>query len=1356
MEDFHDNLLSKLSSAALSKKTSFNGNGVDDLFGGPPKFAVPSFAALIDDYSEMFGSFHALKSSPSVPILDFQVVDCDDVSVDVLSSNFSYSEVFGGFDGEDFAVYYEETFEENLSENPRSQAEMGSQQQALTVISRAPSEELDGDAFVCPEKNNILSNVTSYDIYDGTKQSDVSLNKENEKTRQHSIHGPAHTAQSREVSGSNFVVDTCSSLQKVKYDKPLPQVTDGLRLNLDSNGGITIGKYFETFSNAPVCSSSTRNSGNDVKADQEQLGCKWNTLEDTPPNDQCHLHHSYNHLASYVYRSYSGGGFLTVSDINLQTHPSPVPPPSRPPPKLVNKQGDTERMINVDKKGYPGEVHLCKPSTTDRACHIGMASETYTLEEAAKDSSPPFFDVEIDSGSAAVVSAAAMGEAMEKAQARLKSAKESMERKRDNFESHMKLGLNEQRKGKEKREGTTAQENHKFKEEVAQETCEREICKMKDFVGDERLTAIRAACATPDSEAKWGYIELAKESIVKRQVKEYQPTLQCCKQEERAGELKTEKQFHELVRNEKLKLVQDIPELEQKQKWRATVKLHMQELNEKKAAAAEARKLEKNERSSMIQDTCGWEENNMEMKEALKQDVNVNRSETAPEVCEREQNERKLGVAYEHGEKNFEAAKEVHGHEENDKKLKADREANEMQGKEKKLKAAQMVLNRADLNRTTSLDYEKKLKAAVQHEEEVIKLKTAEETCEFEVNEKELKAAKEACKHDENERRIETAQDTHEEEDNEEIKSTKDANDCQVNEKKMKAAEDASDCEENEKETKVAKEANKCNKDEKKLKSAKMTRVQYQNEETLKKAQDVCWWDEKEKKLKAAHDAHGCKKDEERVYEEVLLQDGSDEKFEVAQEAHWWEDNANKLKARQVSSEWVKMEKLKTAKEAHDVVCNEKNIRQDPVFLERLSNKNKFKAAQEVFRWLESGKKSEAAANIMERRENMLRTTSKVKLCQGTESKVEYGCGIREMEEREKEESMPKERELEKGWVRKMEEEREWEQEREKDRIAVERANHEACDVASAEARERVERVPMERVTVEAQQRAMVDAQASGEMASAEAREKSLAQKASTEARVRAECAALERATAETWDQVADRDLVEKATSKASGLMKRSNAEKFTAREDDGIERFVELNDDADFGSRQCPSSSDMQDFAHDPELQSASFSSKYSNSANHGPSYSDQKFQGADGESAKRCKARLERHQRMLERVAKALAEKNLRDILAQRELAERNRLAEALDADVRRWSNGKEGNLRALLSTLQYILRPESGWQPIPLTDVITAVAVKKAYKKAALYVHPDKVQQRRANIQQKYICEKVFDLLKEAWNIFNSEER
>nr|GEX08085.1 hypothetical protein [Tanacetum cinerariifolium] len=136
--------------------------------------------------------------------------------------------------------------------------------------------------------------------------------------------------------------------------------------------------------------------------------------------------------------------------------------------------------------------------------------------------------------------------------------------------------------------------------------------------------------------------------------------------------------------------------------------------------------------------------------------------------------------------------------------------------------------------------------------------------------------------------------------------------------------------------------------------------------------------------------------------------------------------------------------------------------------------------------------------------------------------------------------------------------------------------------------------------------------------------------------------------------------------------------------------------------------------------------------------------------ESALRAKAKLEKHNRIMERAAKALAEKEKRDLLAAKEQAERNRLAENVDADIKSWSNGKEKNLRLLLSTLQYILGPESGWQPISLTDIASSAAVKKAYRKATLCVHPDKLQQRGASIQQKYICEKA------AWNRFNSEEK
>lgn len=147
--------------------------------------------------------------------------------------------------------------------------------------------------------------------------------------------------------------------------------------------------------------------------------------------------------------------------------------------------------------------------------------------------------------------------------------------------------------------------------------------------------------------------------------------------------------------------------------------------------------------------------------------------------------------------------------------------------------------------------------------------------------------------------------------------------------------------------------------------------------------------------------------------------------------------------------------------------------------------------------------------------------------------------------------------------------------------------------------------------------------------------------------------------------------------------------------------------------------------------------------------------FKEVEGESEERRRARLKHHIKTQERMAKVLNEKNQRDLQSQREQEERHRLAETLDVDIKRWAAGKEGNLRALLSSLQYVLWHECGWQPVSLTDLITSTSVKKVYYKATLCVHPDKVQQKGANLQEKYTAEKVFDILKEAWNKFNSEE-
>ncbi|PWA79465.1 hypothetical protein CTI12_AA206230 [Artemisia annua] len=253
------------------------------------------------------------------------------------------------------------------------------------------------------------------------------------------------------------------------------------------------------------------------------------------------------------------------------------------------------------------------------------------------------------------------------------------------------------------------------------------------------------------------------------------------------------------------------------------------------------------------------------------------------------------------------------------------------------------------------------------------------------------------------------------------------------------------------------------------------------------------------------------------------------------------------------------------------------------------------------------------------------------------------------------------------------------------------------------------------------------------ERAIREARERAFA-----EARERVERAAVERANAEVRQRVlADaQEKIAKASSDKTSAQSKLRAERAA------VERAT-----AEARKRALEKAMSQKKIS-EPRIQVTEIRQTSSSDLH----ISD----GTSTESALRSKAKLEKHNRIMERAAKALAEKEKRDLLVLREQAERSRLSENLDAEIKRWSTGKEGNLRALLSTLQYILGADSGWQSVSLTDIITTTAVKKAYRKATLCVHPDKLQQRGASIQQKYICEKVFDLLKAAWNRFNSEER
>ncbi|XP_027903407.1 auxilin-related protein 2-like [Vigna unguiculata] len=379
-----------------------------------------------------------------------------------------------------------------------------------------------------------------------------------------------------------------------------------------------------------------------------------------------------------------------------------------------------------------------------------------------------------------------------------------------------------------------------------------------------------------------------------------------------------------------------------------------------------------------------------------------------------------------------------------------------------------------------------------------------------------------------------------------------------------------------------------------------------------------------------------------------------------------------------------------------------------------------------------------------------------------------------QQKEREEREQRRREKEIEE----KEREQQRLEREREMARQAVERATREAreraavearqraeraaVEKANAEARKRAERAAVQRAQAEARERAAAEAKERAEKAAAEAkerevRERAAAARAESEARGKQERAAVERAAAEARERAAVQ-----ARERAAAAARMNQQQN-----DNDLESFFSTGARANSAPRPPRSSASEPVFDAQFQAKTAGVSSsmkKASSSTNiaddlssifgAAPSSSGA-FQEVDGESEERRKARLERQQRAQERAAKALAEKNQRDLQTQREQAEKHRLGETLDFEIKRWAAGKEGNLRALLSTLQYVLWPECGWQPVSLTDLITAAAVRKVYRKATLCIHPDKVQQKGATIQQKCIAEKVFDLLKEAWNKFNSEE-
>ncbi|KAL9111499.1 MAG: hypothetical protein Q9187_007912 [Circinaria calcarea] len=122
---------------------------------------------------------------------------------------------------------------------------------------------------------------------------------------------------------------------------------------------------------------------------------------------------------------------------------------------------------------------------------------------------------------------------------------------------------------------------------------------------------------------------------------------------------------------------------------------------------------------------------------------------------------------------------------------------------------------------------------------------------------------------------------------------------------------------------------------------------------------------------------------------------------------------------------------------------------------------------------------------------------------------------------------------------------------------------------------------------------------------------------------------------------------------------------------------------------------------------------------------------------------------------VSSAEAVNRLRAANAQAERVddEKFALADCVDERLTRWRKGKEGNLRALLGSLDTVLWEGAGWKKVGMGELIVPGKVKVAYMKGISKVHPDKLP-TTATTEQTMISGAVFSTLNEAWDRFKKE--
>lgn len=105
----------------------------------------------------------------------------------------------------------------------------------------------------------------------------------------------------------------------------------------------------------------------------------------------------------------------------------------------------------------------------------------------------------------------------------------------------------------------------------------------------------------------------------------------------------------------------------------------------------------------------------------------------------------------------------------------------------------------------------------------------------------------------------------------------------------------------------------------------------------------------------------------------------------------------------------------------------------------------------------------------------------------------------------------------------------------------------------------------------------------------------------------------------------------------------------------------------------------------------------------------------------------------------------------IAEMRRQELTREIDPLKLKILDWIEGKERNIRALISTLHTVLwEGETKWKPVNMAELVTPDQVKKYYRKAVLVVHPDKATGK----PYEHYAKMIFMELKDAWSEFENQ--